>query len=171
MTSGRSRLVNVTLDAFEARPLGGVGVGGQPRASAEESGKGSPSRNASHTTPLTVLAELGALGFALYVWVLVAAAWGLWILTKHDRVFGVGLAAVLLVLVVHSLLYAGFFEDPLTWGVLALVAAGLAAGREAPAAAGTLISAGSDRPSSHAQSPQVDHPRALPGRDDLGGGR
>ncbi len=132
VTSGRSRLVNVTLDAFEARPLGGVGVGGQPRASAEESGKGSPSRNASHTTPLTVLAELGALGFALYVWVLVAAAWGLWILTKHDRVFGVGLAAVLLVLVVHSLLYAGFFEDPLTWGVLALVAAGLAAGREAP---------------------------------------
>ena len=132
VTSGRSRLVNVTLDAFEARPIAGVGVGGQPRASAEESGKGSPSRNASHTTPLTVLAELGVLGFALYVWVLAAAAWGLWILTKHDRVFGVGLAAVLLVLVVHSLLYAGFFEDPLTWGVFALVAAGIAAGREAP---------------------------------------
>jgi hypothetical protein len=132
VTSGRSRLVNVTLDAFEARPIAGVGVGGQPRASAEESGKGSPSRNASHTTPLTVLAELGVLGFALYVWVLVAAAWGLWLLTKHDRVFGVGLAAVLLVLVVHSLLYAGFFEDPLTWGVFALVAACLAAGRGAP---------------------------------------
>ena len=132
VTSGRSRLVNVTLDAFEARPIAGVGVGGQPRASAEESGKGSPSRNASHTTPLTVLAELGVLGFALYVWVLAAAMWGLWILTKRDRVFGVGLAAVLLVLVVHSLLYAGFFEDPLTWGVFALVAAGIAAGREAP---------------------------------------
>ncbi len=132
VTSGRSRLVNVTLDAFEARPIAGVGVGGQPRASAEESGKGSPSRNASHTTPLTVLAELGVLGFALYVWVLAAAMWGLWILTKHDRVFGVGLAAVLLVLVVHSLLYAGFFEDPLTWGVFALVAAGIAAGRETP---------------------------------------
>ncbi len=83
VTSGRSRLVNVTLDAFEARPVAGVGVGGQPRASAEESGKGSPSRNASHTTPLTVLAELGVLGFALYVWVLAAAAWGLWILTKQ----------------------------------------------------------------------------------------
>ncbi len=132
VTSGRSRLVNVTLDAFEARPIAGVGVGGQPRASAEESGKGSPSRNASHTTPLTVLAELGVLGFALYAWVLAAAAWGLWILTKQDRVFGVGLAAVLLVLVVHSFLYAGFFEDPLTWGVFALVAAGIAAGREAP---------------------------------------
>ncbi len=132
VTSGRSRLVNVTLDAFEARPIAGVGVGGQPRASAEESGRGSPSRNASHTTPLTILAELGVLGFALYAWVLAAAAWGLWLLIGQDRVFGVGLAAVLLVLVVHSLLYAGFFEDPLTWGVFALVAAGIAAGREPP---------------------------------------
>jgi O-Antigen ligase len=132
VTSGRSRLVNVTLDAFEARPFAGVGVGGQPRASAEESGKGSPSRNASHTTPLTVLAELGVLGFALYAWTLAAAAWALWLLTRRDRVFAVGLAAVLLVLVVHSLLYAGFFEDPLTWGVFALTAAGIARAREAP---------------------------------------
>ena len=132
VTSGRSRLVNVTLDAFRARPIAGVGIGGQPHASAEESGKGSPSRNASHTTPLTVLAELGVLGFALYAWVLAAAAWALWLLTKRDRVLGVGLAAVLLVLVVHSLLYAGFFEDPLTWGVFGLVAAGIATPREAP---------------------------------------
>jgi len=27
---------------------------------------------------------------------------------------------------VHSLLYAGFFEDPLTWGVIGLAAAALA---------------------------------------------
>jgi hypothetical protein len=27
---------------------------------------------------------------------------------------------------VHSLLYAGFFEDPLTWGVIGLAAATLA---------------------------------------------
>ena len=132
VTSGRSRLVNVTLDAFRARPVAGVGIGGQPRASAEESGKGSPSRNASHTTPLTVLAELGVLGFGLYLWVLTAAAWALWLLTKTNRIFGMGLAAVLLVLVVHSLLYAGFFEDPLTWGVLGLVLAGIATPRDAP---------------------------------------
>jgi hypothetical protein len=30
---------------------------------------------------------------------------------------------VLLALFVHSLLYAGFFEDPLTWGVLGIAAA------------------------------------------------
>jgi hypothetical protein len=33
---------------------------------------------------------------------------------------------VLSALVVHSLLYAGFFEDPLTWGVVGLAAAALA---------------------------------------------
>ena len=137
-TSGRSRLVTVTLDAFEARPIAGVGVGGQPRASAEESGKGSPSRNASHTTPLTVLAELGILGFALYLWLLAATGWVLFVVARRDRTLGAGLAAVFLVLVVHSLLYAGFFEDPLTWGVFGLVAAGIAAvsaAREADGAA------------------------------------
>jgi O-antigen ligase len=126
-TSGRSRLVTVTLDAFAARPLAGVGVGGQPRASADQSGRGSPSRNASHTTPLTMLAEGGVVGFALYLWTLAAAAWALLLATRRDRAFGIGLAAVLLALFVHSLLYAGFFEDPLTWGVLAIAAAVLAA--------------------------------------------
>ena len=37
-TSGRSRLVTVTLDTFRAHPVVGVGIGGQPRASVAESG-------------------------------------------------------------------------------------------------------------------------------------
>jgi hypothetical protein len=126
-TSGRSRLVTVTLDAFAARPIAGVGVGGQPKASTGESGRGSPSRNASHTTPLTVLADGGLIGFSLYVWLLGAAGWALLLVTRQDRALGLGLALVLLALFVHSLLYAGFFEDPLTWGVLGVAAAVLAA--------------------------------------------
>jgi hypothetical protein len=135
VTSGRSRLVTVTLDAFVERPIAGVGIGGQPRASSELSGKGRPSRNASHTTPFTILAELGVVGFALYVWLLAAAGWALLRVSRIDRSFGIGLAAVLLVLVVHSLLYAGFFEDPLTWGVLALTSALLAREESATEAA------------------------------------
>jgi hypothetical protein len=127
VTSGRSRLVTVTLDAFKERPIAGVGVGGQPRASSEFAGKGSPNRNASHTTPLTVLAELGVIGFALYVWTLTAAGWALLLVTRRDRALGIGLFAILLALFAHSLLYAGFFEDPLTWGVLGVAAAVLAA--------------------------------------------
>jgi len=131
VTSGRSRLVSVTLQAFTERPIAGVGVGGQPLASSELSGKGRPSRNASHTTPFTVLAELGAIGFALYAWLIAAAGWALVEVARIDRALGVGLAAVLVALLVHSLLYAGLFEDPLTWGALALTAAVLA--REAAA--------------------------------------
>ena len=126
ITSGRSRLVDITLDAFRVSPVVGVGVGGQPLASAEENGRRTSTRSASHTTPLTVLAELGVVGFGLYAWLLGATAWGLWLVTQRRRLFGLGLAAVLSVLFVHSLLYAGFFEDPLTWGVIALTAAILA---------------------------------------------
>jgi O-antigen ligase len=127
VTSGRSRLVEVTVDAFKERPIAGVGIGGQPRASADIAEKGSPSRNASHTTPLTILAELGVIGLALYVWLLAATAWALLLVARQDRTFGIGLASVFVTLFVHSLLYAGFFEDPLTWGVIGLAAAALAA--------------------------------------------
>jgi len=126
VTSSRSRLVTITLDAFELSPVTGVGVGGQPRASGEAIGTDKARRNASHTTPLTVLSELGVVGFALYLWLLAAAVWALLLATRTNRVLGLGLAAVLLVLFIHSLLYAGFFEDPLTWGALGLTAAVLA---------------------------------------------
>jgi hypothetical protein len=108
-----------------------VGIGGQPRASVEESGTGTVKRNASHTTPLTVAAELGVAGLALYAWLLVAGALALLRVVAVDRALGLGLSAVGLMLLVHSLFYAGFFEDPLTWGVLAVSAAVL--GVRAPA--------------------------------------
>jgi hypothetical protein len=57
---------------------------------------------------------------------LAAAAWALFLVTRRDRLLGIGLASVLAALFVHSLLYAGFFEDPLTWGVLGLASAVLA---------------------------------------------
>jgi hypothetical protein len=69
------------------------------------------------------------VGFALYLVFLAAAGWALWLVTRLDRLLGLGLAAVFGVLFVHSLLYAGFFEDPLTWGVLGLAAAVLSGSR------------------------------------------
>jgi O-antigen ligase len=148
ITSGRSRLVSVTLEAFEARPLAGVGIGGQPRASTDQSGKGSPSRNASHTTPLTIVSELGLVGLLLYAWLLAAAAWAILLVTRRDRVLGIALGGVLLVLVVHSLLYAGFFEDPVTWGVFGVASAVLAA---APA----TVSVGLGEPEPARKTPRL----------------
>jgi hypothetical protein len=147
VTSGRSRLVEITFDAFKERPVAGVGIGGQPRASAEAAGRRSSRRSASHTTPLTVLAELGVVGFAAYVWLVGAVAWALVVVTRGDRAFGIGLAAVAAALFVHSLLYAGLFEDPLTWGLVGLASAVLA---RAPA-------------QRTAEEPAPDAPPAAPG--------
>jgi hypothetical protein len=126
-TSGRSRLVAVTATVIRKHPLVGVGVGSQPLASREEAKTRSrASRNASHTTPLTVAAELGALGVVLYLALLAAAARLLFLASRRQRAAGLGFAAVFMVLLLHSIFYSGFFEDPITWGVLAAAAALLA---------------------------------------------
>jgi O-antigen ligase len=81
---------------------------------------GSPTRFVSHTTPLTVAAELGLLGLAAYIALLAGAAALIWRVRRRNHALGLGLAAVLLALFVHSLFYSGFFEDPITWVVLAV---------------------------------------------------
>jgi len=122
-TSGRTRLARVTWVVFTNHPLVGVGVGGQPQASREEAKTQlSAKRDRSHTTPLTVAAELGLLGFVIYVALLAGATRLLVLLTRVNRPLGLGAAAVFLTLLVHSLFYAGFFEDPIVWGVIAVAA-------------------------------------------------
>ena len=52
----------------ESHPVAGVGLGAQPVASQARSKQGgSPTRFVSHTTPLTVAAELGVIGLAAYL--------------------------------------------------------------------------------------------------------
>jgi hypothetical protein len=127
-TSDRSRLVAVTWRVFQNHPFAGVGVGGQPKASREEAAQQlAASRNRSHTTPLTVAAELGVLGILAFLAFLAGAARALYEVALRDRVLGVSLAAVVSTLLIHSLFYAGFFQDPITLGALAVAAAALAA--------------------------------------------
>ena len=76
--------------------------------------------------PITVLAELGVVGFLLYLGLLASAAVLLQRVIRRDRLLGICLAVIFLVLLLHSFVYSGFFEDPLTWGVLAFAAAFLA---------------------------------------------
>ena len=112
-----------------------MGVGGaaarDPREEANPDSR--TEKNASHTTPLTVAAELGVVGLAAYLAFLLGAVWLLLQTYRVDRALGLGLAAAFLVLVVHSLVYSGFFEDPLTWATLALGSGALAAYAVAPA--------------------------------------
>jgi hypothetical protein len=120
-TSGRTRLARVTWVVFTNHPFVGVGIGGQPQASKDEAKtQVSAKRDRSHTTPLTVAAELGVLGLLVYAALLAGASRLLFLVTRRSRALGLGAAAVFLALFVHSLFYSGFFEDPIVWGVMAL---------------------------------------------------
>jgi hypothetical protein len=127
ITSDRSRRVNLTAEVFALHPVVGVGVGGHPQATSEIAPRPRPKEDfVSHTTPLTVAAELGLVGLAAFGLFLGGAAVALVRVTRVDRAFGLGLGAVLLGIFVHSLFYGGFLEDPITWLVLGVASAVLA---------------------------------------------
>lgn len=143
-TADRSVRARETARVFREHPIAGVGIGGQPRESQRLSDRTSvPTASyVSHTAPLTVAAELGAIGLALYAWLLVGGARMIWAVRRLDPPLGLALAAAFLGLFVHALAYSGFLEDPLTWVVLGVGAASLGwsrrddgASRERPAPA------------------------------------
>ena len=132
-TSGRASLVANCIRIAVAHPVTGVGVGGFKRAYADRvhlKGK-EPKTAASHDTPVTVAAETGVVGLALLAWLVVAI--GFQAVRRLDATLagrvaltaGLALAAIL----VHSLFYNDFFEDPTTWMLLGLL--GLAAAQRA----------------------------------------
>jgi putative inorganic carbon (HCO3(-)) transporter len=127
VTSGRSDLVVNTARVVAAHPIAGVGIGGEAEASHKEGKKHGILAKPSHTTPLTVAAELGPVGIVAYLIFLGATLLALVRLAVHDRPLAFALGAALLVIFVHSLFYSGFFEDPLMWGSLGLCATALAA--------------------------------------------
>jgi len=130
VTSDRSRRVELTARVYKAHPVVGVGLGAQPLETQHVAvRKGPVPRFVSHTTPLTVAAELGTIGVLLYGLLLAAAVAAVARVRRRDAAVGIALGATLLALFVHSLFYSGFFEDPVTWFALGLAAAYLAAPR------------------------------------------
>ena len=122
-SSGRASLVANGIRIAKAHPVRGVGVGGFKRAYADRvdprlKGK-DPKKAASHDTPVTVAAETGIPGLALFAWLLVAVFRQAFRRAgRVGLVAGLGLAAIFC----HSLFYNAFFEDPLTWMLIGLVA-------------------------------------------------
>ena len=129
-TSGRWGQVTEGLRIARDHPLNGVGVGAFKRAYADRTGlKGKePKEAASHNTPVTVVAETGIPGVLLFGWVVGAAL--LAALRRGSGRVALTAGAALGAIAVHSLFYNAFFEDPVTWGLLALAA--VAASARAP---------------------------------------
>jgi len=134
-SSGRYDLVANGIRIAIAHPVRGVGVGGFEHAYARRvqrlHGKKNLKTAASHDTPVTVAAETGLVGLALFLWLLAGCARDV-LRTRRlvPLIAGVSLAAIL----VHSLFYNDFFEDPTTWLLFGLVAFALppAEAREEP---------------------------------------
>ncbi len=119
-TSGRATLVSGGLELFAKRPLEGYGSGSfEKEYKRYSNATAENATSASHTIPVTVAAEQGILGLALYAALLLCS------LVVLFRGAGrspprIALAACFAALVLHTWTYADFLEDPFTWILLAV---------------------------------------------------
>jgi O-antigen ligase len=149
-TSGRTKLISGGLDLFVARPLQGYGSGSfeTEYKRHRRNTTAANATSASHTIPVTVAAEQGIVGLALYVALLAVAFATLFSnagrspprpkpgdtrLTEAGRhsltlaspvrpasPFRPAIAACFAALVLHTWVYADFLEDPVTWTLLGI---------------------------------------------------
>lgn len=138
-SSGRTQLVSGGGDLFAARPLEGYGSGSFVREYRSHEGRrlSSDASTASHTIPVTVAAEQGVIGLIAYVALLAAALMRLLGRAAGSSIARSAVAAGFLALLFHTLVYAAFLEDPMTWAPLGLgtALAAAAAPRAVPATA------------------------------------
>jgi putative inorganic carbon (hco3(-)) transporter len=139
VTEGHSSLVEGGIELAERRPLYGYGSASFSKAFAEAENVPKGETTISHTEPVTVAAEQGALGVVAYLALLAAALWTLFSGMRaiapgfgaRFRTLGQGgrvelgpariaMAAAFCALLVHTIGYAAYLTDPLTWALLAM---------------------------------------------------
>jgi O-antigen ligase len=123
-TSGRANLVQGGLDLFAERPVQGYGSGSFQAAYRDHRENKDVPVSISHTEPVTIAAEQGVLGLITYGALIVCALWtmcaGIAAAPATGPAARAAVLAAFVALLVHTLSYAGFFEDPITWVLLAL---------------------------------------------------
>ncbi|MGO9905287.1 MAG: O-antigen ligase family protein [Solirubrobacteraceae bacterium] len=134
---GRAGLVNGGLDLFAERPIWGYGSASFETEYGKRHHALGETTSASHTIPITIAAEQGLIGEIAYIALVLAALVTLLRRARADPA-RVAVAGAFVALLFHTLLYADFLEDPITWTLLAI---GAALARQAPLA---LSAPGSD---------------------------
>ncbi|MEV4423460.1 O-antigen ligase family protein [Patulibacter sp. NPDC049589] len=119
-TSGRVTLTGGGIGLWADHPIEGVGSGGFAVAyrRAERSGE-RKAVDASHTIPITIAAEQGLIGLAAYLVLLVLVLRRL-VRDAEDLPARAAIAAMTIALIVHTMGYAAFLEDPVLWVLLAV---------------------------------------------------
>jgi O-antigen ligase len=116
VSSGRGSLLSGGLKLFADRPLWGFGSGSF-EAAYHKHNPHSGALTASHTIPVTIAAEQGLIGELSYIALVVAGVVVLLRGARGDPVRA-AIGAAFLALVLHTMLYADFLEDPVTWALL-----------------------------------------------------
>jgi O-antigen ligase len=118
-TSGRGGLVSGGLSLFAQRPVWGYGSGSFVKEYRAHHHATATTLSASHTIPITIAAEQGLIGEIVYAALVIAA---LVLLVRRSRGDPVrsAIAAAFAALVFHTMLYADFLEDPMTWALLGI---------------------------------------------------
>jgi O-antigen ligase len=134
-SSGRAGLVSGGIDMFKSRPLWGYGSAAFVTEYRRRHPHSSTTLAASHTIAITIAAEQGLIGELVYIALVLVSLIVLLRGTRGDPPRA-AIAAAFLALVFHTLLYADFLEDPVTWLLLgvgaALAAAARGAARQSP---------------------------------------
>ena len=119
-TSGRTKLIDGGLELFADRPLYGYGSGSfETEYKRHGNATTANATSASHTIPITIAAEQGVIGLAVYVALLVAAFAVLFRGAGRSPP-RIAIAACFAALVLHTWTYADFLEDPITWTLLGI---------------------------------------------------
>ncbi len=116
-SSGRTGLVSGGFDLFRQRPVWGYGSGSFVHEYRAHHPSSSQTLSASHSIPITVAAEQGLIGELAYIALVVVAVLGL-LRGARGSPARCAIGAAFLALVFHTMLYADFLEDPVTWTLL-----------------------------------------------------
>ena len=132
-SSGRAGLVSGGFDLFRDRPIWGYGSGAFVTEYRRHHPSSSQTLSASHTIPITIGAEQGLIGELVYVALVVVSLVGLLRGVRGSPVRA-AIGAAFVALVFHTMLYADFLEDPITWTLLGIgIALAVQARESAPA--------------------------------------
>jgi O-antigen ligase len=116
--SGHADLISGGIDLAQDRPIWGWGSGSFGRAFYERIERARTT--VSHSEPITVAAEQGAIGVVVYVALLVTALMTLFSTGTRASMGRSLVAACFVVIVIDSLGYTGFTTDPATWALLGM---------------------------------------------------
>ncbi len=131
--SGHADLIEGGIDLAQDRPIAGWGSGSFGRAFYEQI---EPARTTvSHSEPITVAAEQGAIGLLVYAALLATALATLFTANVAPSLARVAVAAAFVAMLISSFGYTGFTTDPATWALLAI---GLALRRDPPERSATI---------------------------------